>query len=425
VDPDEDDCTEVFCPPRETQCSTQPSYEHSDCDEDGGSYCDADGNCVQCTALAHCNDSEECTDDDCTVANRCVNAPWADGQPCSQGVCLGGVCGNVFPCTEQGIRDAVSKGGGPYRFDCPPGGRTIETSAEIVIDRDVILDGQQRLTLDGQRDHRVFFVEGDVEAHLARMEVHHGRHGSGGCIINHGTLELETVTLSNCVSTRDGGAITNRGILELAGCRVGENEADAWGGGILNRGSLTVRQSTLSGNEAGYGGGAIHNSGSDSYPVTLTLIDSALVGNAVLNEDGNPTATGGAIVSFGAYTELINTTVTQNAAWWAGAILVADADLALIASTVAWNWSSVRDIEHRGDGSLVVWNTAIVGDDCDVASAAWVVGSHSVESPGNTCRLQGQLSPLHRFTRMCCRAAVPVRTSRQTSKRAWWIRVLT
>jgi len=407
TDPDEDDCTEPFCPPGATECSTRPVNKHEDCNEDGGEHCDADGNCVECTLPGHCDDPEECTNDYCTVANMCVNEPKADGEPCSQGACLGGVCGTVFPCTEEGIRDAIAKGGGPYRFDCPAGGKVIETSGEILINNDVILDGEQRLTLDGQGTHRVFKVYPGFEAHLARMEVHHGREsspttsptsdrGKGGCIFNSGTLELVTVVLRGCSAT-NGGAIynSNTGTLELTGCWVGENKATAQsGGGISSLGSLTVRQSTLVQNESGWIGGAIAISGSTSSPATLTVIDSALVANAVLDEDGNPDGFGGAINSVRAINKLINTTVTGNTAAWGGAIRAHIADLTLEASTVAWNWTTEQytaDIDHVGDGLLVVRNTAIVGDDCDVAQTSQVLGSYSYESPGNTCKLEGLL----------------------------------
>ena len=188
VDLDEDDCTEPVCPEGATECSTQPVPEHSDCNEGGGSHCDTDGNCVQCTVPRHCNDNEECTDDACTVANMCVNAPKADGEPCSQGGCLGGVCGTVFPCTEQGIRDAIAAGGGPYTFDCD-GPTTVVTEAEIVIDNNVILDGEGNLTVRSRAAsadsncyysdypfepclaHRIFAVESGVEAALIGMTV--------------------------------------------------------------------------------------------------------------------------------------------------------------------------------------------------------------------------------------------------------------
>ena len=61
---------------------------------------------------------------------------------------------NVCPCSEAGIRAAIAEGGGPYTFDCD-GPQTVVTLEEIVIDNDVILDGEGNLTVDGNDDHPV------------------------------------------------------------------------------------------------------------------------------------------------------------------------------------------------------------------------------------------------------------------------------
>ena len=58
-----------------------------------------------------------------------------------------GACPMVFACTEQGIRDAIDEGGGPHYFDCV-GPTTVPTEAEIVINNDVILDGEGDLIVD-------------------------------------------------------------------------------------------------------------------------------------------------------------------------------------------------------------------------------------------------------------------------------------
>ena len=52
-----------------------------------------------------------------------------------------------FPCDEEGILDAIAFGGGPHFFACN-GPTTVVTQAEIVIDNDVILDGEGNLTLE-------------------------------------------------------------------------------------------------------------------------------------------------------------------------------------------------------------------------------------------------------------------------------------
>ena len=65
--------------------------------------------------------------------------------------CVDSLC----PCTEPGIRAAIAEGGGPFTFDCD-GPTTVVTAAEIVIDNDVILDGESELTVDGTAEHQVF-----------------------------------------------------------------------------------------------------------------------------------------------------------------------------------------------------------------------------------------------------------------------------
>jgi hypothetical protein len=61
------------------------------------------------------------------------------------------------PCTEQGIRDAIAEGGDPHTFDYD-GAQTVVTEFEIVIESDVILDGEGNLTVDGNERHRVFWI---------------------------------------------------------------------------------------------------------------------------------------------------------------------------------------------------------------------------------------------------------------------------
>ncbi len=106
-----------------------------------------------------CSDRNDCTGEGCDPAVGCPDpTPVADGTSCAGGTCQGGVCdltGTVLPCTEQGIRNAIAAGGGPYTFDCD-GPQTVTTEAEIIIDNDVILAGEGNLAVDGNEAHRVF-----------------------------------------------------------------------------------------------------------------------------------------------------------------------------------------------------------------------------------------------------------------------------
>jgi len=156
---------------------------------------------------------------------------------------------NVCACTEAGILAAIAEGGGPFTFDCS-GPTTVVTQAEIVIDNDVILDGEGNLTVDGNEDHRVFSVPEGVTAELQGFTIKRG---------------------------------------------VGPPEPEE-GGGIFNAGTLTVTGSTLSDN-SGRNIGGIHNFGTG----TLTMVNSTVSGNSSVlsnpgagigNEGGTLTATG-------------------------------------------------------------------------------------------------------------------------------------
>jgi hypothetical protein len=155
----------------------------------------------------------------------------------------------VLPCSEQGIRNAIAAGGDdPYTFDCN-GPQTVVTQAEIVIDNDVILDGEGDLTVDGDSNHAVFGVVEGVVAELHGFGVTGGaRPGTkgpspGGCIANGGTLTVTNSTVSGGDGAVDSG-IANSGTLTLTNSTVSGNLF----GGISNDGTLTITNCTVSGN---------------------------------------------------------------------------------------------------------------------------------------------------------------------------------
>jgi hypothetical protein len=318
-----------------------------------------------------------------------------------------------LPCSEQGIRNAIAAGGGPYTFDCD-GPTSVLTEAEIVIDNDVILDGEGNLTVDGDEDHRVFSVSVNFTAELRGFTVTRGSGEAGGGILNSGTLTLTNSTVSgntssgivnwgtltltdstvsgnfhsgitnigtlrltdSTVSGNSGvyGGIYNDGTLTLTHSSVSGNTASVGGGGILNFGTLTLTDSTVSGNSSYFGGGGIRNSG------TLMLTNSTVGGNTanlggggIYNEDPGGTAT------------LTNSTVAGNTTYeiGGGIMNVNYGTLTLTNSTVAGNSADLGSgICNRTDGTLTLTNT-LVDNDCDGATNA--SAGHNLESPGDTC----------------------------------------
>ena len=315
----------------------------------------------ECRIDKDCSDQSECTEDrcnggvcentavedgtacerstECTVAacasGACESTPIADGTACADGAgaCQQGSC--QVACTEQGIRDAIAAGGGPYTFGCD-GPTTVVTEVEIVIDNDVILDGQGKLTVDGNEEHRVFFVDQGVTAELIGFTVTRGwvrlvdiiencvgapeivcHPGNGAGIKNHGTLTLTNTSVTECVAPFQrvttsgaryggrGGGIHNGlvGTMTLTNSTVSGNTA-VWGGGIDNDGSMTMADSVVLENRAAEwysaGGGGITNYG------TLTATNTVVAGNA--SEDW-----AGGIDNTGTLT-LMNSVVSNNSA---------------------------------------------------------------------------------------------------------------
>ena len=265
-------------------------------------------------------------------------------------------------------------------FDCD-GPQTVVTAAGIVIDNDVILDGEGKLTVDGDDDHRVFSVPEGVTVELRSFTVAKGAtaqySSAGGIGIDGQENGTATVTLMNCtVSGNTGGGISSGGTLELVNSTVSDNI----GIGISSRGPLTLTDSVVSGNSSvgivasgemtllvdstvsGNDGGGISLClplAFDSWP--LTLINSTVSGNTALADSGGGGICGGEPLT------LINSTVSDNSADYGGGIIFG-IDATLINSTVSGNTAAtdgggILAIDRlRLINSTISGNTAVRGD---------------------------------------------------------------
>jgi predicted outer membrane repeat protein len=342
---------------------------------------------------------------------------------CQEGSCL-------VACDEEGISDAITAGGGPYIFACD-GPTVLEPVAEIVVDNDVILDGEGNLTIDGDVSRRVLSVASEVTAELRGFAFVNGGGISnagiltitgttvsgntadfGGGIANNAFLTLIDSTVSdNTALTPEqaglGGGIGNTGFLTLIDSAVSDNTADKSGGGIGSIGFVQVENSTISGNTGYQRGGGI-----DSSSGTVTLVDSTVSGNTagfgvfqgfgagigdsggtvVLTNStvsGNTAVTGGGGISFTGTVTLTNSTVSGNTAGSVGGggifSAVRTAVLTLTSSTVSANSAG------NGAGAIVNGGTAtlkstVIEGDCEVPGSMSSRGGN-IESPGNTCGL--------------------------------------
>jgi hypothetical protein len=297
-----------------------------------------------------CDDDNECTDDLCNpVDGSCESESLPDGTPCEGGGCEDGVCTSAFSCSEEGIRAAVATGGGPYTFACD-GPTTVTTEAEIFVDKDVILNGEGNLTVDGNDQHRIFSVLSGVMAELHGFTLSGGyaewseyEPNGGGAIFNEGTLTIMDCSMSNNSAARppnlsgEGAAIDNPGTLTLANSTISHNEG---GSSVASDGTLMVTHSSVSEN-SGYG---ISSGG------TLTLIDSAVSANRA------------GLVNWGGAATLTRVTISGNSGSYQGGGLSNHDTLTATDILVSQNDAEAFGGGIHNSGELVLHNSSVTGN---------------------------------------------------------------
>ncbi len=180
------------------------------------------------------------------------------------------------------LREAIdfanrTPGSQTINFDLGPGAKTITlTGGQLSIQDTLIINGTGNLTIDGNKRSRIFEINGNVSATLSKLKLVNGSSGSGGAILNGGTINLVDVSLSRN-NGLVGGGMVNLGNAYLTNTTIDNNRAIN-GGGINNAGYLNISNSTFSSNFASLDGGGLYSDrGSleiQSSTFTLNLADS-------------------------------------------------------------------------------------------------------------------------------------------------------
>jgi CSLREA domain-containing protein len=182
--------------------------------------------------------------------------------------------------------NTIVLGSGRYVLSIPPAGADDNTSGDLNVDGATPLTitgaGVRATVIDaGGLGDRVLSVAGGARLVLSRLRISGGRApagpagasgvgiagcaaggaggdgldagapGSGGGIVNGGTLVLDTVAVTGNTAGAGGAGGSGAG----AGCNGGDGGLGGSGGGVFNQGRLTLVDSTVSGNRAGAGGG--------------------------------------------------------------------------------------------------------------------------------------------------------------------------
>jgi len=299
-----------------------------------------------------------CPNTECKTAGVCnpstgvcdYESVAEDGTACSEGACLEGGCGRVgaFPCTEQGIRDAVTVGGGPHYFACDSATRPV-VEAIVEVDNDVILDGEGEMVIDAG-EAGLFLVQAGIAMELRAIEVE----PSGTWFGNFGTVTLIGSTVPG-ISNQSGGTLT-----------VIDSEVRGWG--IRNNGDLSLTRTTVAVvpvYEPWYELPAgVTNWGSG----TMTLTDCVVVGGH--NWDGG-------IANHGGVALITRTTVTGHMGVISGAIWNSGM-MTIVDSTASGNTGSQGPAIYNSS-DLTLINSTVSGNDvvvtCGSRSNGYALGN--------------------------------------------------
>lgn len=198
--------------------------------------------------------------------------------------------GTSASCTYAKLSSAITTGG-IITFNCGTGSVTIPVTATLNIptDRDTVIDGGQKVTLDGQNQVRIMsFDSSNFQANEHRLTLQHI------ALINGKTTPTEAIPVAP------------------APCSQGWNDGE--GGALYMRdGNLSVIDSTFTGNQAALlgpdtGGGAIYVLGSKHGAV---IVGSTFTNNSASNAG----AVGGLFTDLRIY----NSQFSQNSAVGYGA----------------------------------------------------------------------------------------------------------
>lgn len=239
---------------------------------------------------------------------------------------------------------------------------------ELTINKPLAIDGDDRVTIDGNNASRIFTVNDQTSTatavQLSGLVLSHGNVAdNGGAIWNAEQLTISNMTLTNNSAVSYGGAVYNSpASATIAGASIllqnstlDNNTANGDGAIFNNTGALlTVADTTFSTNAAPGSGGAIFNNQG-----TATLTGSTFVANTTVS--GN----GGGIYTTSA-TTLTNCTLSGNFAGNVGGGLFGTSTSVNVRnSTIAYNSSGNQAggiyMEHSTfnmTSSIVAYNAA-------------------------------------------------------------------
>jgi len=178
---------------------------------------------------------------------------------------------------------------------------------------------------------------------------------NGGGLYNYGTVMInDTAILSNSVSYYGGGIYHHHGMITVNNGNISGNSADSSSGAIYNYYEMVLNNTTISHNSSDGHGGGIVNSGQSPNPGVLIINDSRITDNSA--------SYGGGIVNFADVT-ISNGTISYNSAlFYGGGISVNYGNATIQNSSVYSNSVSNGDgggVHNDEDATITLKNSTI------------------------------------------------------------------
>ena len=283
------------------------------------------------------------------------------------------------------LREAIyyAPGYETITFDSNLTGTIYLSAGQLVINKGIVIDGDDRITIDAGQESRVFFVTAGTEDEpvvLDGLTIQNGYADQGAGIYNtcNSSLIIANCSISGNDAYDDGGGIYNYysslktinsvisnnrtecyhggavfndcGEVSILDSEVSGNSATELGGGFYNlRGAFTITDSEITGNTSQYLGGGLYNY-QGTYVINNSEIseNQSLNGGGIYNEIGKVTVTnsvisqnssynnGGGIFSCDSLT-ITESDVTLNSAYNGSGIYVESGELAVTGSSISGN----------------------------------------------------------------------------------------
>lgn len=165
----------------------------------------------------------------------------------------------------------------------------IAISSQIAIGKSITIDGDGRVTIDGQSIVRCFYIAtADVEVVLSGITMMNGSGAGGGgvYVASSANVTMNNCDVESCSSTTHGGGVLVRDTAQatLVNCALVRNSASNNGGGVYVRDSATVTLTNC---------GILSNGATNGQALYSTQTSTIVVANCSLSLGAGTATFGG------------------------------------------------------------------------------------------------------------------------------------